>query len=112
MTKVVMAKETIPSKTEITADMVEVGYHDKNTLYNGYFKDPSEIEGKEPLMTLVTGTVLTKKNTRQPILINRNQAVSIISRHGHIMVRADGVAKTNGALNESIKVLNSSSKKY
>jgi flagella basal body P-ring formation protein FlgA len=111
LTKVVSVKETIPGKTLITDDMLELGYQDKNLLYLGYFKDFNEVVGQVPVSTLVPGTVLTKKNIQQPIIVNRNQSVSIVSRHGNIMVRADGIAKANGAVNDTIKVLNTSSKK-
>jgi len=111
LSKVVSAKETIPSKSPITEDMLELSYHDKNQLYAGYFKEFSEVTGQVPVTTLMPGTVLSKKNIQQPIVINRNQNVSIISRHGNIMVTAGGIAKVNGAVNDIIKVLNTSSKK-
>lgn len=111
LTKVVSAKETIPSKTPISEDMLELSYQDKNLLYSGYFKDVNEVDGQVAVTPLVAGTVLTKKNVQQPVIINRNQNVSIISRHGNIMVRAEGIAKTKGAMSDTIKVLNSSSKK-
>ncbi len=111
MTKVVVAKETIPSKTVIESDMLDLSFRDKNSLYSGFFKNIDDAIGQIPVTTMVSGTVLTKRNIQQPIIINRNQSVSIISRHGNIMVRAEGIAKSNGALNDSIKVLNTSSKR-
>lgn len=111
LTKVVAVKETIPAKMQITEDMLELSYHDKNLLYSGYFKDFNDVNGQVATSTLVPGTVLSKRNVQQPIIVNKNQSVSIVSRHGNIMVRAEGIAKTDGALNDTIKVLNSSSKR-
>lgn len=111
LTRVVVAKENIPSKSAISEDMLDYAFRDKNTLYSGYFKDTKEIINQESVSTLAAGSVLNKHVIRQPIIINRNQIVSIVSRHGHIMVSAEGVAKMDGALNDTIKVLNSSSKR-
>lgn len=111
LTRVVVAKENIPSKSTISEDMLDYAFRDKNTLYSGYFKDTKEIIDQESVSTLAAGSVLNKHLIRQPIIINRNQIVSIVSRHGHIMVSAEGVAKMDGALNDTIKVLNSSSKR-
>jgi flagella basal body P-ring formation protein FlgA len=60
---------------------------------------------------MIAGTVITHKNIQKPILINRNQNVSIISRHGTILVKADGIAKSSGGFNDIIRVLNPSSKR-
>lgn len=111
LTKVVIAKQTIPNKEVISEDMLDYAEFDKNTLFTGYFKDTKEIVGQSPTTLLMPGTVITKKNVQQPILINRNQNVSIISRHGTIMVKAEGIAKSSGAYNETIRVLNPSSKR-
>ncbi len=111
LTKVIVAKENIPTKTPITEEMLDFAFRDKNTLYAGYFKDTKDVVNQEPVTTMVAGTVINKHNIKQPVIINRNQIVSIISRHGHIMVSAEGIAKSDGALNETIKVINSSSKR-
>jgi flagella basal body P-ring formation protein FlgA len=111
LTKVVVARETIPGKTLISEDMLDYAYRDKNTLYSGYFKETKDVVDQVPISTVVAGTALTRHNVQQPVIVNRNQAVTIISKHGHIMVSAEGIAKTEGALNDTIKVMNSSSKK-
>tara|TARA_R110000868_G_scaffold93170_8_gene258001 strand:+ start:223 stop:936 length:714 start_codon:yes stop_codon:yes gene_type:complete len=111
LTPVVVTRETIPHKTTIGANMLELAYRDRNSLYSGYFRDVSEVAGQISLSTVVAGTVLTRRNIQQPIIIKRNQSVSIISRRGHIMVTANGTAKSAGAINDRIKVLNTSSKR-
>lgn len=111
LTRVVVARETIPAKTIISEDMLDLAYRDKNVLYSGYFRNFSDISGQISMMTMIKGTVINHKNIQQPILINRNQNVTIESRHGHILIRAEGIAKSSGALNDTIKVLNPSSKR-
>lgn len=111
LTKVIVAKQTIPARQVISEDMLDYALRDKNTLYSGYFKSPSEVVGQTPLSTILPGIVISRRNIQQPILINRNQSVSIVAKHGAIMVKAEGIAKTSGALNDTIKVLNPSSKR-
>lgn len=111
LTKVVVAKQTISGKEIISDDMLDFSEYDKNSLFSGYFKDKQEIIGQSPVTTMIAGTVITHKNIQKPILINRNQNVSIISRHGTILVKADGIAKSSGGFNDIIKVLNPSSKR-
>jgi len=111
LTKVVVAKETLAAKEVISNDMLDYAMYDKNSLYAGYFKDASEVAGQVPTTAMIAGTVITKKNIQKPIIINRNQTVSIVSRRGMIMVKAEGIAKTSGALNDIIRVLNPSSKR-
>lgn len=111
LTNVLVAKETIPGREIITQDMITTAKYDKNQLYSGFYTDPKDIEGQVAINSITSGTVLTKKNIQSPILINRNQTVSIINRHGGIMVKAEGIAKSSGALNDVIKVMNPSSKR-
>lgn len=111
LSKVVVTKELIPAKEVINAGQLDYAYRDKNVLYAGYFKDIQEAVGQAPTSTLVAGTVLSKRNIAHPLLVTKNQSVSIIAVRGNIMVRAEGIAKTSGALNETVQVLNTSSKK-
>lgn len=111
LTKVVIAKQTIPAKEIISEDMLDFAQYDKNSLFSGYYKQTKDLVGQTPSSTIVAGTVLNRKNVQPPILINRGQIVSIVSKRGTIMVKASGVAKSSGAFNDTIQVLNPSSKR-
>lgn len=111
-TKVIVAKQPIPNNETIDDPMLTTAEVDKSQLFSGYYKDLSEVVGQVAMANLPAGTVLNKRNTQRPILIHRNQAVSIIATHGAIMVKAEGIAKTDGVLQETIKVFNPSSKRY
>lgn len=111
LTQVVVTKQTISAKEMIDDNMLDYAFHDKNSLYAGYFKNFSDVTGQSAISTMLPGMILTKRNIQKPILINRNQIVSIIARNGSIMVKAEGVAKSNGSYNDVIKVMNASSKK-
>jgi flagella basal body P-ring formation protein FlgA len=110
-TKVLVAKQPIPSNEVIDEAMLTYGEQDKNQLYSGYFKDMNAVLGQVSSGTIATGSVLTKHNVSKPILIHQNQNVAIIAQKGAILVKAEGIAKSDGALNDTIKVYNPSSKR-
>lgn len=110
-TKVLVAKQPIPNNEVIDESMLTYSEQDKNELYSGYYKDMNAILGQVSTGTIATGSVLTKHNVSRPILIHQNQNVSIIAQKGAIMVKADGIAKNDGALNDTIKVYNPASKR-
>ncbi len=110
-TKVIVAKQPIPSNEKIDQNMLTTAEMDKNQLFLGYYKEMKDVVGLVTSGGIASGSVINKRNATQPILIKRNQGVSIVAIKGSIMVRADGVAKEDGALNNSIKVFNPSSKR-
>lgn len=111
LTNVLVAAKTISAKEPITGDMIDIARMDKNQLFSGYYTSQDEIIGLNTTTTLAKGTLFTKKNLHKPIIINKNQMVSIVSHNDAITVKADGIAKENGGLNDLIKVMNASSKR-
>lgn len=111
MTKVVIAKRTIPPHETITEDDVDYISYDKNRLYNGYFSTTQEIVGNVTSHLVTAGTVLTKKNIQLPVLVYKNQTITLVAQYNTVVVTMQGVAKADGALNTVIKVYNPSSKK-
>jgi flagella basal body P-ring formation protein FlgA len=109
--KVLVAKQNILPEEAITADNVEVGVYDKNRLYNGYYKNSDDVIGQVASQLIQSGTVLTKKNIQAPIIIHRNQVVEVTATSNLVSVTMKGIAKSDGALNSTIKVLNTSSQK-
>jgi flagella basal body P-ring formation protein FlgA len=110
-TKVLVAKQTITSQEELTPDNVELGSYEKNRLYSGYFKNTDEVIGQVASLVISPGTVITKKNIQFPIIVRRNQVIEVTVNKNAVSVSMKGIAKTDGALNSTIKVLNTSSQK-
>lgn len=110
-TKVVVTRQPIPSNEKIEQNMLTTAEMDKNQLFLGYYKEMKDVVGLVSTNGIASGSVINKRNATQPILIKRNQGVSIVAIKGSIMVRADGIAREDGALNNSIKVFNPSSKR-
>jgi len=109
--KVLVAKHTIAAKETISDEDVDYTVYNKNHLYNGFFTRKEDVIGSQAAYLVPAGTVLTKKNMQQPLLITRNQTITIVAQSNSIVVSMQGIARTDGALNAMIKVYNPSSKR-
>jgi flagellar basal body P-ring formation protein FlgA len=84
---------------------------DVNRLYEGYFIAKNEVIGLSVARTIPAGYPLTKKNLKQLPLVRRNQRVTLVLRQGAIEITMLGIAKSDGYMNDTINVLNPTSKK-
>lgn len=66
--------------------------------------------GREVRRTIYVGKPITADNTRPPILVKRNQIVSIKYIRGALEITATGRALGEAGLNEPVTVLNQQSK--
>lgn len=103
--RLIMAGETI-SATDATYEKL-----DKNQLSNGFFKEDQSIVGQVARYNINTGTVFTAKNIKQLPIVQKNQTITLTVKSGSVEISMVGIAKTDGFLNDTIKVLNPSSKK-
>ena len=111
LSKVAIAKRTVPAGEVFSNDDVDFAYYNKNRLYGGYFTNPEEIIGNLANHIVPQGTVLNKHNVQLPLIVHRNQTVSLSVQIGNLMVSMQGIAHGDGAMNDTIKVLNPSSKR-
>lgn len=111
MTKVLCSNRVISQGEPVGADDVVFDLRDKTRLMDGYYTDMSEFEGMTAARTIAAGTTITKKNLRRMAMIKKNQTISLVLKKGGIEISMMGIAKTDGYLHETIKVLNPSSKK-
>ncbi len=110
-TKVVAANRLIVPGDMITEHDLAYAEFDKNRLYDGFFKDMKEVVGLSVVRSIPAGTALTKRNVRQVAIIKRNQAVTLVIKTGAVEITMSGIAKSDGYMNDVVKVLNPSSKK-
>ena len=109
--KVLAARHYIPSGTIVTENDVFFAKHDKKVLRDGYFKSLSDVIGHTSLHAIPSGGAFSPKNVKQPALVKRNQTIKLVLNQGGVSVGMRGIAKSNGILNQTIKVMNPSSKK-
>lgn len=69
-----------------------------------------EIFGREVRRTVYVGQSITLANTRTPLLVKRNQVVSIKYIRGTLEITTSGRAMGEASLQETVTVLNQDSK--
>lgn len=111
MTPVLVANRFIRSGEVISSNDLTFAKHDKNALPDGFYKTPASLVGMAARHSIYAGSVLNKTNTTSLPVIKKNQMITLAVRTGAIEVHMQGIAKSDGYLNETIKVLNPSSKK-
>lgn len=72
--------------------------------------DSEEIFGREVKRTVYVGQSITLVNTRPPLLVKRNQVVSIKYIRGGLEITTSGRAMGEASNNEAVTVLNQQSK--
>lgn len=108
---VLVANRLIKTGAIISPEDVVYQKLDKHHLTDGYFMDTKDLIGLAANHSIQAGAVLNQKNTRRIPLITKNQTITLAVKTGAIEIQMIGIAKTDGFMNEPIKILNPSSKK-
>jgi flagella basal body P-ring formation protein FlgA len=101
------------SSSLVAAEVIRSG--DPVTSYNATTEEGDNavgdpLLGREVVRTIYAGKPITYENTRAPILVRRNQIVSIKYIKGGLEITATGRALGEAGLNEPVTVLNQQSK--
>lgn len=107
---VVVASRPLDRGSSLSPADVELLREDVTRLTSGYYSRIDDIVGMEVRRSVRAGMVLNRSLVKAPILIKRNEKVSITARTGSVEVRMEGKALDAGARGELIEVLNLSSK--
>lgn len=101
------------SSSLVAAEVIRAG--DSVTAYNSTTEDGGAatgdpLLGREVLRTVYVGKPITYENTRAPVLVRRNQVVSVKYIRGGLEITASGRALGEAGVNEPVTVLNQQSK--
>jgi flagella basal body P-ring formation protein FlgA len=101
------------SSSLVAAEVIRAG--DPVTLANAITEEGGSavgdpLVGREVLRTVYTGKPITMDNTRPPVLVKRNQIVSIRYIKGPLEITATGRALGEAGVDESVTVINQQSK--
>lgn len=110
-TNVIVAKRLLTAQDIIGPDDVELQPYQKNRLYQGYFVNAADVYGQSVNHMMIAGSVLTRNSLKQQLVIRRNQLVRVVARKNGIEVSTRGIAKSDGALHDVIKIYNPASKR-
>lgn len=75
-----------------------------------YVTDPDQFAGMAVKRAFRTGTPLRLTDLQPPILVRKGTLVSMSLRHGNMTLTAQGKALDNGALGDTVRVVNVQSK--
>ena len=74
-------------------------------------RDLTDVIGKAAQRTLQAETILTRRDVRIPILVKRNAIVNMILQTPTLNITTQGRALENGGMDETVRVMNTDSRK-
>jgi flagella basal body P-ring formation protein FlgA len=98
---VLAAAHTLPAGTIISASDLRAIDSNRPGL-----DDPSQIVGQQARITIYEGRPFQKSMLKTPVLVSRNDTVTLIFRHGPLEVTTQGRALSEGAAGDVVRVMN------
>ncbi len=92
-------------------DMYAVELRDVTRLGTGVLTDPGQLAGRVARRALGAGSPLTAQDLVSPRSVRRGDAVTLVSRHGAVEVRAAGRALGEAGADERLSVENLASRR-
>lgn len=108
---VFVANRTLTKGDRITGNDVYQAEIDIHKLKHGYFSDIDDLIGQVCKQNIAINHPFTPNNIELPKVIRKGEKVSIVTTNNNLMISMDGIAVNDGALGETIKVKNQTSKK-
>lgn len=109
--QVLVSSRPIPKGSKITRGMVHQEEREVTRLHSGYFKQADNVVGAIARFSLSGNRVIKPGNVLPPTLVTRGEKVVIHANARGISIRASGVALSDGALGEVVRVKNSQTKR-
>ena len=109
---VVVAVGNLNTGEIISAGAVRLEAMDAGKLQPGYLTDLSKVIGMQIRQAVTPGSVLFERSLTRPILVKQGEMIRIAARIGEIEVSAGGVAMTQGAVGDLIRVQNLTTKRF
>ena len=100
-----ISSDAIIKKSDLKWIRVRSSHLPRNTALNG-----SELIGMSPKRSLRASSPIRRTDLQKPHLVKKNSLVTIYHKVPNMTLTAKGKALDNGALNQSIRILNSRSK--
>ncbi len=109
---VVVAVENLNAGEIIPARSVRLEPMDAGKLQPGYLTDLAKVVGMQIRSAITPGSVLFERSLTRPILVKQGEMIRIAARIGEIEVSAGGVAMSQGAAGDLIRVQNLTTKRF
>lgn len=108
---VVHTTRRLPRGEVITADALSVQRQDISMLDASLLQDPAQAVGRQMKASVPAGALLYRQLISEPPLVGRGETVTIVAKTTHLQVSAPGLAKEAGALGETVRVKNLTSRR-
>ena len=108
---VVVAAVNLNAGDILSEQSVRLEKMDAGKLAAGYITEVDKVIGLQLRFAMTPGLVLTERNVKRPIIVQRGEIIQLRARIGELEVAANGVALGAGAAGDLIKVQNSNTKK-
>lgn len=109
---VVVAVENLNAGEIIAARSVRLEPMDAGKLQPGYVTELGKVVGMQIRQAVTPGSVLFERSLTRPILVRQGEMIRIAARIGEIEVSAGGVAMSQGAVGDLIRVQNLTTKRF
>ncbi len=103
---VIVASQHIVRDQILTPNDLHLHKQDISQIGEGYFQNENELVGLSSVKNIQVGQVIKRHMVRQPITVHRGETVKIIISSPGFSLEAAGVAQTEGAIGDTIKVKN------
>lgn len=103
-----LARRMMSGETIEERDLVWIKVR-KDQVGAATLTDPMQLLGQAPRRVLQPNRPLTANDVEQPILVKRNAVVTVVYRHPGMELTAQAKAVVDGALGETVRVVNPTS---
>lgn len=108
---VAMPKEEIARGQILDPSLMMMRKYNVSHQYGDLIFNPEEVTGMTAKRTLSAFKPVTRAQLQQPLLVKRDQDVTLISQMGDITAQTSGIALKNGHKGDVIKVRNANSQR-
>lgn len=108
---VVVAAASLNAGDIVAAQSVRLETLDVGRLQAGYLTDLDKVIGLQLRYAVAPGTVLSERSLMRPLLVRRGDSIRLIAKVNGLEVAAMGVALSQGAAGDIVKVQNTATKK-
>lgn len=103
---VLVAALPIPRNTLITMRDIALVEQDLGASTRAYYTDPADVVGLLAKRAVRANQVLSPSVLRLPKLVKRGDPVRMVAERGSVRIQVEGIAMSDGALGDTIRVKN------
>jgi len=108
---VAVATQTLKANEPLSSSNVTMEVRDIADIRGAVF-DKNQLSGKQATRTIKAGKVIQTSYLKSIPLVHRGEMVKVVLRSGGLQLTTKGIARSDGGLNDVIRVQNTNSNKF